>query len=349
MAKAPSSAIGVDVGRHAMKAVLLQRRGAHRFLLTHFATRELMEELKTADAFASNLKALLQALGGSARACGLTVSSAESLVRIIEQPVMPPELLRNALRLNSSALLNQDCKEYVLDCDLLAAAKPLTPVKPEDAAAQTGHYVVGGLPRTTVNFINEACQKAKFPISVLQLAPVSVFNAFEFSHGETFKNQAFVLVDIGHLSTTVIVGVKCELILIRTMEYGASHFIEELICHGAASFEEIVELLHAEEVLTVENARLSLTEMVRSISSSIGYFEARQEESVPRIYVSGGLVRSPMVLKILTEELQLPCDSWDPFAKCEIQVSHGRRADLAGQLPALSAACGTAIEILKGR
>lgn len=363
MAKTPSSAIGVDVGRHAMKAVLLQRRGAHRVVLTHFATRELMEELKTVDAFASNLKALLQTLGGTARAYGLSVSNAASLIRIIEQPVMPPEMLRDALRLNSSALLNQDCKDFVLDCDLVPLATPVAQgeatsstisaspanfAAAAEASSQSGHYVVGGMPRETVNFISEACQKAKFPLSQLQLAPVAVFNAFEFSHDE-FKNHAFVLVDIGHLSTTIVVGVKGELILIRTMEYGASHFVEELICHGAASFEEIVELLHAEEVLTVENARLSLTEMVRSISSSIGYFEARREESIPRVYVSGGLAKSSMVLKILTEELQLPCDAWDPFAKCEIQVSPAIRADLAAQLPALSAAYGVAAEILTPR
>ena len=329
-----------------MKAVQLQRRGANRIILTHFAVRELMEELKTVDAFASNLKALLQTLGGSAKACGLTVSSSESLVRILEQAVMPPEMLRDALRLNSSALLNQDCKEFVLDCDILPASAP---VNPTDGTNRQAHYIVGGLARASVGLIHEACQKAKFPVTALQLSPVSVFNAFEFSNEETFKNQAYVLVEIGHLSSTIVVGVKQELILVRTMDYGGSHFVEELICHGAASFEEIVQLLQTEEVLTVENARLSLTELVRSISSSIGYFEARREESVPRIYISGGLAKSPTVLKILTEELQLPCDSWDPFAKCEIQIASDRRAALAGQLPSLGAACGMAVEILKGR
>ena len=346
MAKTPSVAIGIDVGRNSMKAVQLQRRGANRFSLSHFATRELMEEAKTTEALAANLKALLQDLGTSSKACGIAFSGGDSFVRIIEQPQMPPEMLRNALRLNGATLLNQECRDFVLDCDLIVESSTPAETAP---VGQMAHYIVGGLPRISVQMIHEACQKAKIAETVLQLAPVAVFNGFEFAQEETFNNQAFVLVEIGHRSTTVIVGVKRELILVRSLEYGGSNFVEELICHGAASFEEIAQLLDSEEVLTVENARLSLSELVRSISSSIGYFEARREDAIPRVYVSGGLARLPMVLRLLTEELQLPCEAWDPFAKCEINVPPARRAALSSLLPSLGGACGAAIEILKGR
>ena len=329
-----------------MKAVRLQRRGGNRVALTHFATRELLEEPRTAEAVAGHLKALLHELGGGAKACGIAVSKSDAFVKILDQAPMALGLLRNALRLNSTALLNQDCREFVLDCDSI---EPFGTQPSAGGATSLGHYVVGGLPRVHVQLIHEACQKAKIPETVLQLSPVAAFNAFEFSHEETFNNNAFVLVEIGHLSTTVIVGVKRELILVRTMEYGGRNFIEELICHGASGFEEIVQLLQSEEVLTVENARLSLTELVRSISSSIGFFEARREELIPRVYVSGGMAKSEIILRLLTEELQLPCESWNPFAKCEINFDSTRRSVLAQQLPSFGVACGAAVEILKGR
>ena len=326
-----------------MKAVLLQRRSGNRFALTHFATRQLAEELKTPEALSANLKALLQEMGGRARACAISVSSADALVRIIEQPSIPTELLRDALRLNGQMLLNQECRELVLDCDVIPSS--------EKGAAATGvvRYVVGGLPRTQVQQVFDACVKAKAPATALQVAPIALFNGFEFANEETFAGQAFVLVDIGHLSSTVIVGAKRELILVRTLEFGGNSFANELICHGATSFEEINDLLAQEEVLTVENARLSLTELVRSISSSIGYFEARREEAIPRIFVSGGLAKSPVILKILTEELQLPCEAWNPFAKCDLQLGASLKSTLPGHLPMLGVACGAAAELLKGR
>ena len=328
-----------------MKAVLLQRRAGNRVVLTHFATRQLAEEPHTVESLSANLRALLNEMGGTAKACGISVSNAASFVRILEQPEIPTELLRDALRLNGQMLLNQDCRELVLDCDTIPSSEPVS----AGVAAPAVRYVVGGLPRTQVQQIHDACVKAKVATTALQVAPVALFNGFEFSNEETFNSQAFVLVDIGHVSSTVVVGAKKELVLVRTLEFGGLSFADELICHGAASFEEVLELLGQEEVLTVENARHSLTELVRSISSSIGYFEARREEVIPRVFVSGGLVKSAAILKILTEELQLPCEAWNPFAKCEINVSPARKNELPGQWPVLGVAYGAAAELLKGR
>jgi len=349
MAKPPSSAIGVDLGRHSMKAVLLQRKGS-KLALNRFATRELSAEIQTLDLLAANLKALLQELGGSAKACAIAVSSGESFIRIVEQPEMPRETLRDALRFNSQALLNMDGRDFVLDCDRISAPRPPAGgiAGGSLAAGEAVRYLVGGLPRTQVQMIHEAGAKMKLPIASLQLSPVAVFNAFEYSHEETFNTQGFVLVDIGHRSSEVIVGAKRELILARSLDYGGNQFVDELICHGASGPEEVAQALAEEEVLTIENARLSLTELVRSISSSIGFVEARHDEAIPRVFVSGGMAKSPAILRILSEELQLPCETWNPFAGCELALPAAKKDALGTEAPGLCAAFGAAAEILKG-
>ncbi|MCX6966797.1 MAG: pilus assembly protein PilM [Verrucomicrobia bacterium] len=343
MAKPPSSAIGIDVGRHSMKAVLLKRRGT-RLALTHFAVREFPEEINTLEGLGENLKPLLHDLGGSAKGVGIAVSHPEAMVRIIEQNTIPPELLRDALRINGPLLLSQDCREWVIDC----AAIPVGAAgAPSAEGQQQVRYLVGGLPRAHVQKIHEACGKNKIASTVLQLPPVALLNAFEFANEEIFKTQAFVLVDIGHRSSTVIVGVKGELILIRSVEYGGAHFAEHLILQGAANFEEVVGMLEEDEVLTVENARLSLNELVRSISSSIGFFEAQHEEAIPKVYISGGLAKLPKILSLLVEELRLPCETWDPFADCELSIPRMRVGALTEQLPLLGSAFGVAAEIMR--
>ncbi|HWL52454.1 MAG TPA: pilus assembly protein PilM [Chthoniobacteraceae bacterium] len=347
MAKPFSSAIGIDLGRHSIKAVLLQQRRQNRCALTHFALRELDEEPTTPEALGAHLGALLGALGGKAKAYGLTLSGAGSFVRIVQQPKMEPALLREALRLNGATLLNQNCKEMVLDCDLVPSAEPREPGEP--GATPVENYLVGGLPRSHVALLRQACQRNKIPTQLLQLDPVALLNAFEFSDPETFASQAFVLVDIGHRSTTVSVGAARELIMVRTFDFGGESFVEELICHGAASQEEIFQHLAIEEVLTVENARLSLSDLVRSIAASINYVETRHEATIPRISVSGGLARSPTILKLLTEELQLPCDLWNPFGQCEIALPASQREAFAEAIPLLGSACGAAAELIRGR
>jgi type IV pilus assembly protein PilM len=354
MSKPPSSAIGIDVGRHSMKAVVLTRRGSSRFVLTHFAVLKLPEKpgggtqepADALDGLEENLRALLRELGGTAKACGIAVSHEEAMVRILEQSNIPPELLRDALRINGTKLLSQDCREWVIDCAAIKSSEPATEKKSEEACA---HYLVGGLSRGNVAKVHDACLKNKLADTLFQLPPVALFNAFEFANQETFNSQAFVLVDIGHFSSTVIVGVKGELVLVRSLDYGGSQFADQLILHGAASLEEVFAMLAEEEVLTVENARLSLTELVRLISSSIGFFEGRREEPISRVFVSGGMAKLPAVLNVLTEELHLPCDKWDPFYKCEVSLPTARKSALAEELPALAVACGVAAEILKGQ
>src|SRR5205823_4896482 len=123
---------------------------------THYASRALNEPVDTAENLGRQLKSLLKEMGGSAKACAISVSSAESLIRIIEQPETPVEILRDALRLNGIALLNQDCKDFVLDCDRI----PTNENSAEPDVAGRKRYVVGGLPRSRVAFVGAAVEHA---------------------------------------------------------------------------------------------------------------------------------------------------------------------------------------------
>lgn len=351
MAKIPSSAIGIDIGRYSMKAVALARRGNGRLVLTRFASRDLgAEPPRTVDAFAGHLKSILQQLGGKGKACGLAVSHGDSLLRIIEQLDMPAESLRDSLRYTSQTLLNQDCKDFVLDCDRIGSVIATgegegggAVVAPSQPMAR---YLVGGIPRLHVRLLYEACQKVKLPPSLLQLAPIATLNAFEHANEATFSRQAFVLANIGYGSSAVIVGAKGELVVFRVLEYGARHFMEEMASHEAPGVEAVAQKLQAGDPAVTEAARLSLTELIRSISSSIGFVEARHEEMIPRVYLEGGLTRLPQIATLMTEELQLPCETWSPFAKCDIEVPKERRALLTAEAPMLTAACGAAINLL---
>src|SRR5260370_16475929 len=115
MAKRADSVVGIDLGKHVLKGVALRRKGDSRFMLRSFASRPVPEEFASAEALSRELKQLLRELGGGAKGCGFAVSDPSTILRIIEQPDTPVDLLRNALRLNGLAVLNQECKDFVLD------------------------------------------------------------------------------------------------------------------------------------------------------------------------------------------------------------------------------------------
>jgi Tfp pilus assembly PilM family ATPase len=349
MAKSSNSVIGIDLGKHVFKSVLLQRKSDHRFVLTNYGSRTVPETIATADDLAQQVKLLLKDMGGSAKCCAVAASDPNTLLRIIEQPNTPVELLRSALRLNGLAVLNQECKDFVLDCAPVSAVA-LAGVTPNGTATETlrkTRYLVGGMLRPAVKQISEALSKTKMPANIIQLAPICSFNAFEFAYPEVFANEAFLLLDMGHLQSTVLIGHKTELMLVRSIDYGGKLFGEALTADGAVDTETARVLVQEGDAGMAETCRSSLLGLATEVRNSIGFFEGQCEESIHRIFVSGGMARTEMILQILSDELGLPCEIWDPLETCEVALPPAKRQALSGEFASLNVACGAAISYLK--
>jgi len=350
MAKVPNSVVGIDLGRHAYKSVMLHRRGGGRFQCSHYAVRPVDGPVETPDQIANQIKLLLKDMGGSPKACVVAVTSPNALLRIIEQPSTPREVLRDALRINGFSLLNQDVRDFVLDCAVIESSDS----KAQQQVAAPGvlpkmKYLVGGLPRKEVGQLEEMFLKSYGSLDGIQLSPICIFNAFELSNDEIFKKEAFLLVDIGHAASTVTVGLRKELIIVRTLEYGGKALMDALVRHGGGNAASVLGLLEGGDDLLVETARLSLAALTREISSSIGFFEGRHEENISQIFVSGGAANSKAILQLLAEELHMPCEVWNPLSKCEMTLHGSQKTKFADDMTNLNVACGAAVEFLKSK
>ena len=349
MAKSANSVIGIDLGKQVFKGVLLQRKGDHRYVLTNFASHPVPDTIATSDDLAQQIKLLLKEMGGTAKACAVAASDPRALLRIIEQPTTPVELLRSALRLNGLAVLNQECKDFVLDCapvSAVALAGVASNGASIDGPGKT-RYLVGGMLRPVVKQISEAFGKMKMPASILQLAPICSFNAFEFAYPEVFANEAFLLLDLGHEQSTVIIGHKSELMMVRSVDYGGKHFAEALTADGAVDAPSARVLMQGGDAGIAESCRGTLFTLATEVRNSIGFFEGQCEESIHRIFVSGGMARTEMILQIMSDELSLPCEVWDPLETCEVALPPAKRQTLAGEFVSLNVACGAAVSFLK--
>jgi Tfp pilus assembly PilM family ATPase len=364
MAKRGNSVIGIDLGKHVFKGVVLQRKGDARFVLTSYASRQVPEEIGTAEELAQQLKLLLKDLGSSAKGCAIAVSDPASLLRIIEQPDTPIDLLRSALRLNGMNVLNQECKDFVLDCAPVIAnghtnghetnghanGSENGASEPEShsiAARGPKKYLVGGMLRPSVKQISEATSKARVSADILQLAPICSFNAFEFAYPEIFAKDAFLLLDMGHLQSTVMIGSKRELVLIRSIDYGGKQLAQAMTADGALDANAAQLMMTQGDAGMAEICRGSLTRLATEIRNSIGFFEGQREESIHRIFVSGGLARTETILQTLSDELTLPCEIWDPLETCEVALPAAKRQALPNEFVSLNVACGAAFEYLR--
>ncbi len=355
MARRADSVVGIDLGKHMLKGVALRRKNNSRFVLTSFASRPVPEEFASADDLARELKQLVRELGG-AKACAIAVSDPTTILRIIEQPDTPVDLLRNALRLNGLAVLNQDCKEFVLDVAPLIHESGTSVIdKPNsgsNVAVQAGvltqtKYLVGGMLRSQIKQIVAAAAKIRVSPELLQLAPVCSFNAFEFAYPEVFANEAFLLLDMGHLESTVLIGSRSELVLVRSIDYGGKALMQALTAEDALDADAAWLMIQQGDEGMTEICRNSLSRLAMEVRNSIGFFEGQREEGIHRVFVSGGLARAETVLQTLSDELSLPCEIWDPLETCEVALPAAKRQNLPNEFVSLNVACGAAFEYLK--
>jgi type IV pilus assembly protein PilM len=351
MAKRADSVVGIDLGKHILKGVVLRRKTNSRFVLTSFALRPVPEEFSSPEDLARELKQLLRDLGGSAKACAFAVSDPDTILRIIEQPDTPIDLLRTALRLNGLAVLNQECKDFVLDVAPVAAQLKGASTSDKSTGGGTGvitqtKYLVGGMLRSQVKQIAAAASKLRLSAEVLQLAPVCSFNAFEFAYPEISANDAFLLLDMGHLQSTVLIGSKSELILVRSIDYGGKALLQALTAEDALDADAAWLMVQQGDEGMTEICRGSLARLGMEVRNSIGFFEGQREEGISRIFVSGGLARAETVLQALSDELSLPCEIWDPLETCEVALPAAKRQVLPNEFVSLNIACGVAFEYL---
>jgi Tfp pilus assembly PilM family ATPase len=317
----------------------MQRKG-DQFVLTNFILHPLDEGGgESPEGLARNIKAVVKEMGGS-RPYAVALSAPDSLIRVVDQPETPREVLRDALRLNGGMLLNHDCKEYVMDCGELKVESR--------SGGNTKRYLAVGMARTQIAQFSSALGTGGVKdVGSLQPAAISLLNAFEFAQREVFEQGAFFLLDIGQFGSTMIVGGKKDVEMVRTMDFGGHAFVEALQGPTGESYTALLEGLENDDEVLVENARFSLLPLAREVGSSVGFYEGRHEQTIQRIYVSGGISKNTAVLRILAEELGLPVTTWNVLENCYVQVPVAKQELLHDVYLDLAVAAGAAIELLQ--
>ncbi len=345
MAKAVNAAIGVDIGYHTLKAVRLQRRGTGRVALTGYSMREIGDRGIKTEEIQHHLKLLLDGVHGKVKQYAVSVSSDDIILRVVEQAPTPVEVMRNALKFNAAQLLHEELNDYALDCDTVNGVDV---VGDAGGKSKIQKYVVGGIPRETVGMVGDAFSRNRLDLAAMQIAPLSLFNAFEYARPEIFRDEPFILLDIGHRHSTVLGGANGEIVMIRTIQYGGKTLLDDLMMNGAIDREAAILLIEQGDGGLADMTEKSLQLISREVLSSIGFYEAQLDRTVNNLYVSGAASRAVMVLQALSDNMNFPCEAWDPFGSCDLALPEAKRNSLIVDSRSLNVAFGCALSLIRG-
>jgi hypothetical protein len=223
-------------------------------------------------------------------------------------------------------------------------------------------HIECGVPRAVLDNVRATFLKAKLNVSLLQLTPVAVFNAFQHSQQEAVQHGEFLLVDIGWNSTIIISASTNKLHLMRTIEWGAEHMKRTFVEAGLLGVQDEIEAMPADALDADEIKETALGPLVREVEQSINYLDSRSEGSIndetyfsagdaeyesgrPKgIYVSGHLTSCNPFMHALALSTELRCIVWNPFRAMTAAKAALSDFSLLKDLSHLPAAAGAAVQ-----
>src|SRR5256714_15422772 len=128
--------------------------------------------------------------------------------------------------------------------------------------------------------------KTRLSLALMQLAQVCSFNAFEVGYPDVRQKEAFLLLDLGHLQSTVLIGCNGELTLTRAFDYGGKHFTQGLTADGPLDRDAPHLMIQQGGPGMADICRKTLSPLCTEGRNSIGFFEGQHENAIHRLYRS---------------------------------------------------------------
>lgn len=355
--------LGIDLGASQIKAAVV-RYQREKLELLEYAVHPLAASPAKAyrgPEFAAELLKMVDGLKTTERHAYVTISCSSAMVCQAEFPPVPLDEIKTALKLNSSGYLRRDFSSYYLDAFELKKGteeakskgkgkgkspdKPQEPAtskdaaKPKDAAKTT--VLVGGAIKEEVDACRDALVAAKIRPQVIELAAVSVINAFQASHREV-QDEVIVLVDVGARMTSINFLLGGLPLITRIMHFGGAQISEYIGQILMLKPQEAEEEKRKMSPPVQELVKTAISPLAREIRSSIDFFERQNDLHVRRICACGGSACSPQVLTILGEAVGMQVDCWNPVDGLDISQFNGATQRVHAIGPCLAAAVGVA-------
>jgi type IV pilus assembly protein PilM len=321
--KKPKSIVGLDLGKHSVKAVEIQLEGSEP-VITAFAQAEIGADGDRSEAIAK----VFQDGRFRTKSVVSSVSGQAVVVRYITMPQMSDSELEQAIRFESDKFLPFDKEDVQLDCQRLVRA-------PHQGAD-------GGSPQDQISVVLAACRNDLMEEHVEEvkshgLIPVAVevdvfalANAWELcglDEGDMAEEEerAIALVDVGASCTSINVLASGETCFSREIGIGGADMTQAAARRLGLELDEAEQIKRDPEGREAEVRRAItpvLEDLVSEISLSLDYVENREGIRVDEVLLSGGGVLAPGTVAFIEQAVGRTTRTWNPLEG--LRVAEGR-------------------------
>lgn len=338
--------VAIDLGARALKAVHVQRK-AEGFELLNYVIYEPppSDQAPSPATLLEALKSVADKLGARTRQAVLAVGVNDALVRWVELPLVPVGDLRQLLKFNAKAYLQQDLPDHLFDCTILGQAKSVTTGETAKAAPKC-RALVTAAKRQLIEDLQRAAKEAGWTVNHVVPGLIGPANAFELARPDLFAKEAVALVDVGFKNSSITIVQDGELKMGRVVSLGSDRLTSGLAEALNISYAEAegIKIGIPDEVQAPLQALLA--PLGRELRASIDFFEHQQDRTVSHVFVSGGAARSPFIVQTLQSEMLVASAAWNPVSFMNLALPPAQLGELEPVAPQLAVSVGAALAAL---
>ncbi len=341
--------VGLDVGSHSIKLVEIDhsKRGP---ILKSFGVVGLPPDaivegsIKEIEVVASAIKNLYKNLKVKNRKVATSISGYSVIVKKIELPTKEGGDFEATIQEKAEQYIPFDINDVNLDYDLLT---PESEEASADSSKPTEVMLVAAKKDMVEEYVG-LLQLAGLSPMVLDVDAFALQNAFEMSSPD--QKGCYALVNIGAEELGINAVKDGISMFTRDSSYGGAQITEAIMKELKVSYEE------AEKIklggTKVEKEKAILEEIFTSVVSSWAQEIKRAldflattypDETIQRVFLSGGSSRIPGFQKYLEMETGIPVEMLNPFSNLVINEKKFDTRYLSYMAPQAAVAVGLAL------
>jgi type IV pilus assembly protein PilM len=307
--------IGIDIGSSSVKLVHLQEhKGGYQLLevgIIPLPPEAIVDNsFMDSSSIVEAIKNLISSLGVKIKDVACSISGNSVIIRKISLPTMPPEELEDQIGWEAEQYIPFDINDVNIDFQILSQDS-FDPSKMNVLLVASKKDIINDY----VTVFNEA----GLQLSVVDVDSFAVQNAFEINY-DVNPDEVLALVNIGAGVMNINVVKGGVTLFTRDVQMGGNLYTEEIQKQMGVSGVEAESM----KTLAHETCSDTLSDVISRVNDSITqeirrsldfYNSSANEDSITKIFASGGCTKMYKLVTTISEKLGLPVEIINPFAK----------------------------------
>jgi type IV pilus assembly protein PilM len=314
--------IGVDIGSHAIKAVLVRRAGKggvsfdlEKIALEPVAPQVIVEgDIIDSVAVIEVLDRMLREMRLRVNDVAISLSGNSVIIKKISVPKMNPDELEDSIQWEAEQYIPFEIDDVMVDYHPLVASPD----------GNTMDVVLVAVKKDKVNDYTSVISQVGKQTGMVDVDVFAIQNCFEVNYPD-MKGASVGLVNIGASVTSINIVENGTTAFWRDLMIGGNRHTEALQRSLGLGVEQAEDAKRGFEVggappdAVVPVLDKASEEIVEMIAKTFDFYSGSAEHAtLERVFAGGGAACTPGMLNLLSTKLATPVELLDPFRNISI-------------------------------